>query len=147
METCNCDCHKGITTYHDTSCCEKVAQEREKGSLEFTWDKSELTLRDWREEWEKLWTIGSIGVQIQFGRFSTAKEIEKEFIKQTLASRNAAFLEYIEGQKKKPTLHSIPCPDKMEGCCVYHAEIYLSDDDEIFNKALELVEQFIKDNE
>jgi len=49
----------------------------------------------WEEEHEKLWTIGSIGEQIRFGRFSTAKQIEFEFIKDIIAQ--AKFESYQQG--------------------------------------------------
>jgi hypothetical protein len=42
-------------------------------------------VNNWELEFEKLWTIGSIGVQISFGKFTSAKDIEKEFIRHILA--------------------------------------------------------------
>lgn len=41
--------------------------------------------REWEEEFEKLWTIGSIGTEIKFGHFSSAKGIQKEFIRHILS--------------------------------------------------------------
>ena len=38
----------------------------------------------WEEQWEFLWTVGSIGVESRFGHFSSAKDIEKSFIKNTI---------------------------------------------------------------
>lgn len=39
-------------------------------------------------------------------------------------------------EKKEPIAHQIPCPDNMPGCCVYHCEYRLSNEDKSFNQAL-----------
>lgn len=54
-----------------------------------------------REELEKLWTIGSIGEQSRFGRFSTAKDIQREFYLHSLKTILTALIEEEEEKEKK----------------------------------------------
>jgi len=42
---------------------------------------------DWEEEYEKLWTVGSIGVESRFGHFSSAKQIQREFMRHVIAKK------------------------------------------------------------
>lgn len=42
--------------------------------------KAPTSIEKIEEEHEKLWTIGSIGVQVNFGRFTSAKEIDRQFL-------------------------------------------------------------------
>ena len=44
--------------------------------------------------------------------------------------------EGLKGLEKKPTPHQIACPDGRPGCCVYHQELRLSEEDKIYNKLL-----------
>lgn len=49
-------------------------------------------------------------------------------------------------EKKEPTEHQISCPDHMPGCCVYHCEYRLSNEDKSFNQALSQINtSFIAD--
>lgn len=43
-------------------------------------------IETWEERFEKLWTIGSIGVQINFGKFTSAKDIAREFTRCEISS-------------------------------------------------------------
>ncbi len=71
--------------------------------------------QSWEEEHEKLWTTGSIGVQVTFGKFTSAKEIERAFITSLLAKRDAELLEEIERMIES-------CPDGFEICNEKHIE-------------------------
>lgn len=64
-----------------------------------------------------------------------SKDMADFFLSHTIPKRDV--IELIEGMKKKPTQHPIPCPDGNPSCLVYHCEIRLSEEDKKTNKVLD----------
>lgn len=60
-----------------------------------------MTNNNWEEEFEKLWTIGSIGIQVSFGKFTSAKDIQLEFIKDLLTLKDQEHKAVLEDIKEE----------------------------------------------
>ena len=68
------------------------------------------------------------------------KKYNKEIADHFLAQRTAD-MEYLKGEvekiKKQPIQVQVPCPENKIGCVVYHCEYRLSQEDKIYNQALD----------
>lgn len=105
------------------------------------------TLRDWEEEFEEIFIriiandvkdkeASKVMQALYDAAYQPHKKRIKDFIKDILASHDAALLKYIEGQKKEIEMQS-----DGEYHFVNNAKVASH------NHALELVEKFIKDTE
>jgi len=99
---CDGECHVqspyGFVPHAGCPLHDKMTEEERKA-----YSPPEQEVRGWEEEFEKLWTIGSIGVQVNFGRFTSAKQIEKEFIKHLLLADRLRLKTELEKMMRKGT--------------------------------------------
>ncbi len=78
-----------------------------------------------------------------------AEDIHVVELKSHLTHSSLALLQAmkdkVEGMKKQPVQHQIPCPDGKFGCLVYHCEMRLTEEDEVFNSALSQLSAYLEE--